>query len=204
MYGFPRLMKRVEVKPADGDLVSALVGDLEAFTGPDAEQEDDITLVVVRRTNSAAESADAFESPAALDSFTVASEEGNERSAIDQVVSAVAELDLEPAQLERLKTAVGETVMNAIEHGNQNREELLVEVAVLATQHAVMVRVTDHGGGEPIPEVETPDIDAKLAGEQTPRGWGLFLIGQMVDDVRTESVDGTHTVELVMNRKGQV
>jgi serine phosphatase RsbU (regulator of sigma subunit)/anti-sigma regulatory factor (Ser/Thr protein kinase) len=204
MYGFPRLMKRVEVKPADGDLVSALVGDLEAFTGPDAEQEDDITLVVVRRTNSAAESADAFESPAALDSFTVASEEGNERSAIDQVVSAVADLDLEPAQLERLKTAVGETVMNAIEHGNQNREELLVEVAVLATQHAVMVRVTDHGGGEPIPEVETPDIDAKLAGEQTPRGWGLFLIGQMVDDVRTESVDGTHTVELVMNRKGQV
>jgi anti-sigma regulatory factor (Ser/Thr protein kinase) len=204
MYGFPRLMKRVAVKPADGDLVSALVGDLEVFTGPDAEQEDDITLVVVRRTNTAAESADAFEdAPEVLDSFSVVSEEGNERSAIDQVVAAVAELELEPAQLERLKTAVGETVMNAIEHGNQNRPELLVEVTVLATEHAVQVRVTDHGGGSPIPEVVTPDIDAKLAGEQTPRGWGLFLIGQMVDDVRTESVDGTHTVELVMNRKGR-
>ncbi len=78
------------------------------------------------------------------------------------------------AQLERLKTAVGETVMNAIEHGNENRPELTVDVAVMATDHAVKVRVTDHGGGKPIPEMVTPDLDAKLAGEQTPRGWGSF------------------------------
>ncbi len=204
MYGFPRLIGQVAVKPADGDVVSALVGALEKFTGPDAEQEDDITLVVVRRTVSAAQSADAFDgTPALLGTFSVASEEGNERAAIEQVVAAVTDMGLEPAQLERLKTAVGETVMNAIEHGNENRPELMVDVTVMASEHAVMVRVTDHGGGKPIPEIVTPDIDAKLAGEQTPRGWGLFLIGQMVDDMRTESVDGVHTVELVMNRKGQ-
>ena len=205
MYGFPRLMGRVAVKPHDGDVVSALVGDLEKFTGAEAEQEDDITLVVVKRTAYAEDSAGAFDdaSTTQLDSFSLASEEGNERAAIDRVAAAVGDLGLEVAQLERLKTAVGETVMNAIEHGNENRPELTVDVAVMATDHAVKVRVTDHGGGKPIPGVVTPDLDAKLAGEQTPRGWGLFLIGQMVDDVRTESVDGTHTVELVMNRKGQ-
>ena len=39
---------------------------------------------------------------------------------------------------------------------------------------------------------------AQLAGLQRPRGWGLFLITNMVDDVR-ESTDGhRHLVELVM------
>ncbi len=206
MYGFPRLMGRVGVKPKDGDVVSALVADLEQFTGPDAEQEDDITLVVVKRTSSAQDSASAFgEStvPVVLGTFNFASEEGNERAAIERVMEVVSDLGLEVGQSERLKTAVGETVMNAIEHGNENRPELMVDVVVVATDHTVNVRVTDHGGGKAIPEVETPNLEAKLAGEQTPRGWGLFLIGQMVDDLRTESVDGTHTVELVMNRKGR-
>ncbi|MDP9494700.1 MAG: SpoIIE family protein phosphatase [Actinomycetota bacterium] len=205
MYGFHRLMGQVGVKPRDGDVVSALVGNLEQFTGSDAEQEDDITLVVVKRTSSAQDSASAFgdPGPVVLGTFSLRSEEGNERAAIEQVMEAVSELGLEFAQVERLKTAVGETVMNAIEHGNENRPELMVDVVVVATDQTVEVRVTDHGGGKAIPEVETPDLEAKLAGEQTPRGWGLFLIGQMVDDLRTESVDGTHTVELVMNRKGR-
>jgi anti-sigma regulatory factor (Ser/Thr protein kinase) len=99
-------------------------------------------------------------------------------------------------------TAVGETVMNAIEHGNENRPELDVDVVVSASGRAVSVRVTDHGGAKVIPDVETPDIEAKIAGEQTPRGWGLFLIEQMVDEVRSESDASAHTVELVMNREG--
>ena len=53
----------------------------------------------------------------------MASEEGNERLAIDQVAEAVAGLGLDGARLERLKTAVGEATMNAIEHGNSNRPE---------------------------------------------------------------------------------
>ena len=35
-----------------------------------------------------------------------------------------------------------------------------------------------------IPEAEAPDLEAKLEGLQKPRGWGLFLIQNMVDDVR--------------------
>ena len=45
-------------------------------------------------------------------------------------------------------------------------------------------------------------IEAKLAGTQTPRGWGLFLIEQMVDEVKTARENGHHIVELVMNREG--
>jgi serine phosphatase RsbU (regulator of sigma subunit)/anti-sigma regulatory factor (Ser/Thr protein kinase) len=204
MYGFGRLMGRVAIKPSNDDMVAALVGDLENFTGEGADQEDDITLVVIRRTASAKESAQTFSAEEAevLAKFSVPSEEGNERIAISRVTEAVGNLGMEVSRLERLKTAVGETVMNAIEHGNDNRAEIPVEIEVRATVASVTVRVSDQGGDKTIPDAQTPDIEAKLAGEQTPRGWGLFLIGQMVDEINTESHDKVHTVELVMNREG--
>ena len=61
------------------------------------------------------------------------------------------------------------------------------------------VTITDQGGGQFVREAETPDIDAKLAGLQSPRGWGLFLIQNMVDEMRVTSDDLHHTVELIMN-----
>jgi serine phosphatase RsbU (regulator of sigma subunit)/anti-sigma regulatory factor (Ser/Thr protein kinase) len=200
MYGFGRLMDRVR-DCVDGDLVNHLVADLEVWTGADAEQEDDITLVVVRRTASAVESAAAFDEEV-LTTFTVPSLEGNERTAISRVEEVVAPLGLEQAQLDRLKTAVGETVMNAIEHGNEYDASLDVGVEVLATAAQLRVRVTDDGGDKMIPEAATPDLEAKLAGEQTPRGWGLFLIGQMVDEVNRWRDGDKHVVELVVNREG--
>jgi anti-sigma regulatory factor (Ser/Thr protein kinase) len=51
-------------------------------------------------------------------------------------------------------------------------------------------------------EAEVPDLDAKLAGAQSPRGWGLFLMRELVDEVRTRDSVGGHTVELVLHRHG--
>lgn len=205
MYGFARLLGQVAAPTVDGDVVGALVADVERHTGSEAEQEDDITLVVVKRTASAETSARAFDPPAntttTLARFNVASEEGNERVAISKVVEAVADAGLSSAILERLKTAVGETVMNAIEHGNHYRDDLEVAVEVASTPTGVAVRVTDHGGDQAIPEAEVPDIEAKLSGAQSPRGWGLFLIGELVDEMNTTTADGLHTIELIMNRE---
>jgi len=53
-------------------------------------------------------------------------------------------------------------------------------------------------GEEPI----SAELQAKLAGLQKPRGWGLFLIKKMVDDVRVTSDERHHTVELVMRLGG--
>ena len=93
--------------------------------------------------------------------------------------------------------------MNAIEHGNQNRPELSVGVRVSASEADLSVRITDHGGGRDIPEAETPDLDAKLEGKQTPRGWGLFLIKNMVDEMHVSSDDTHHTIELVLHLEGE-
>jgi anti-sigma regulatory factor (Ser/Thr protein kinase) len=97
---------------------------------------------------------------------------------------------------------VAEATMNAIEHGNKKRPELPVFIQVLASPRALAVRISDHGGGGPIPHAEPPDLYAKLAGQQSPRGWGLFLIEKMVDEVHVSSDEAHHTLELILYLEG--
>jgi len=202
MFGFPRLAKLVGDSEGGEALIDVLLGELAGFTGPDWEQEDDITLVTLQRTGAGAASAAAATLAGAghvLAEFEVPSAPGNERAVIDRVVEAVAGLGLPGPRLERLKTAVGEATMNAIEHGNHNRPELPVGVRVTVSEPTLSVRITDQGGDDPIPKPHTPDLEAKLAGLQTPRGWGLFLIRNMVDELRTGSDGDHHVVELVLH-----
>ena len=64
------------------------------------------------------------------------------------------------------------------------------------------MQVTDRGERVALPEPETPDLEAKLAGEQRPRGWGLFLIEKLVDEARVTGGAGNHTLELVLRLGG--
>ena len=86
-----------------------------------------------------------------------------------------------------------------MEHGNQYQEDVPVEIQVLTASDRLYVRIKDHGIGTSIPESTQPDLTAKLAGEQTPRGWGLFLIKNMVDEMNTTQDETHHTIELVLN-----
>ena len=72
--------------------------------------------------------------------FAVASEPGNERMALARVAEAVAGHGLPAARLERLKTAVAEATMNAIEHGNQGRPEIPVDVEVIEDGDDIVFR----------------------------------------------------------------
>ena len=138
-----------------------------------------------------------------LAQFDIASEPGNERSAMAKVEDVVRDLFGDPSRLEKLKTAVAEAVMNAMEHGNRYNSDLPVEVEVSTSNKTLSVYITDHGGDLPIVDPGTPDIEAKLAGEQSPRGWGLFLIKNLVDDMRVTADESHHTVELVMDFEGE-
>jgi anti-sigma regulatory factor (Ser/Thr protein kinase) len=118
------------------------------------------------------------------------------------VGETVRGLGLPTSRLEKLKTAVGEATMNAMEHGNKYQEDLPVHIRLEATDERLSVFITDQGGGHVIPEDTTPDLEAKLDGLQSPRGWGLFLIKNMVDDLKVTTDDRHHTVELVLRLKG--
>ena len=55
MYGFPRLRDEMTVDDAGSELLDRLLDTLHRFTGPDWEQEDDITLVTLRRASGVAD-----------------------------------------------------------------------------------------------------------------------------------------------------
>jgi anti-sigma regulatory factor (Ser/Thr protein kinase) len=139
--------------------------------------------------------------PRRLDAFAVASEPGNERLAITRVAASLSSAGLPAGRLERLKTAVAEATMNAIEHGNGNHAEIPVDVEVIQHGDEITVAISDQGGGpnaDPVAGAEEPDLAKKLDGAQSPRGWGLFLIRNMVDAMEVTTDGQRHTVWLTM------
>ena len=73
---------------------------------------------------------------------------------------------------------------------------------MLASKAAIAVHITDQGGNEPIPDPITPDLEVKLVGRQSERGWGLFLIKNLVDEMNVTSGTAQHTIELILHLEG--
>ncbi len=137
-----------------------------------------------------------------LAAWAVPSEPGNERLATRQVAAVVEAQQVPARRLERLKTAVAEATMNAMEHGNHFQGDVPVTIRVLTSAAALAVWITDQGGRQARPDPLAPDLEAKLAGLQTPRGWGLFLIEHLVDEMHVRSTGTEHTVELILYSPG--
>jgi serine phosphatase RsbU (regulator of sigma subunit)/anti-sigma regulatory factor (Ser/Thr protein kinase) len=201
MYGFPRLKETVARSGGSQDLIDAVLGDLAQFTGAATEQEDDITMVAIQRSGGEPPAAAASNGRVLID-FELPSEPGAEREAMKRVAAAVEGLGLEGTKLDRLGTAVAEATMNAMEHGNEYRADRPVSIRVTQSADRLVISVSDAGEGGEIRPAEAPDIEAKLEGRQTPRGWGLFLIEEMVDEVRMRSEGHGHTLELTVRLEG--
>jgi serine/threonine-protein kinase RsbW len=193
------------------ETADSLLAELTPFTGEKRGQEDDIVPLTSERSKAGVTDRESTLRPDArgrngnrriLADFTLPSEPGNEHLAMEKVAGAIEELRPSEEGLERLKTAVAEATMNAMEHGNHYRSEVPVEVQVEVADRDLMVRITDRGSGPPPQEAgDVPDLEAKLGGEQTPRGWGLFLIERMVDEVRVSGNSEHHTIELLIRRE---
>jgi anti-sigma regulatory factor (Ser/Thr protein kinase) len=135
----------------------------------------------------------------------IASEPGNERLSVERVREAARILNLPAERLASLETAVAEAVMNAMEHGNHYLPDKPVTLRVRVSETAISVIIGDEGTrpfslGSLISSQEEPDLEAKLAGLQSPRGWGLFLIKNLVDDMHVVQDQDHHSIELVMHR----
>lgn len=200
MYGFGRLKSQLADQDDGGEAIPMVMRSWQDFTGEGHIQEDDITLVTLRYS-----SGDSGEAVAQgwnmVTAFELSSQPGEERQASQLVLEALAPFGLADTQKQRLGTAVAEATMNAMEHGNQYQEDLPVQIEVLHRQSAVAVRIRDFGKNPINSAPVEPDIDAKVAGMQSPRGWGLFLIKNMVDEMNVRQDENHHTIELIVNQK---
>lgn len=114
---------------------------------------------------------------------------GSERLALHRVTEAVRELYLPAVHLERLKMAVAEAALNAIEHGSRSRLDLPLVIRVQVSAKALQDCVNEPANPE-------------LADRSLLRGWSFFLIEKMMDDLRLSDTDAHHTIELFLYLEG--
>jgi serine/threonine-protein kinase RsbW len=112
---------------------------------------------------------------------------GFERIAMDCSASLAKIVGFVQERIDDLKTAVSEACLNAMEHGNKGRPDARVIVTMKYDDHTFSVSVMDEGQGI-IEFPEEPDIEKKLEDLESPRGLGMFLIRQLVDQVEFNRV----------------
>lgn len=133
--------------------------------------------------------------------LAVPSRSGFERVAMDAAAAVAKLMGFSEDRIEDLKTAVEEACMNAIEHGNREDDEVKVLVELIADDSKLQVDIHDRGSGLR-GAIQKPDIDAKMARKQTSRGWGLFLIQKLMDEVEFDWNPETGNVtRMVINLK---
>ncbi len=123
---------------------------------------------------------------------------GYEKLAMDFAASAARMLRFSESRIEDLKTAVSEACINAIEHGNKLDASIKVGISLAVEGSELRVEVHDEDG-HMTEHVQTPNIEAKIERKDAPRGWGIFLIKNLVDEVQFESrPEGGNIVKMVI------
>ena len=113
---------------------------------------------------------------------------GSEKTAIDKAVTIAKKMGFSDDRIEDLKTAVAEACINAIEHGNKFDLNTKVGVTLASDDTALEVIVHDEGNG--IDQKKIPGDRKDQDGFPLRRGYGMFLIKNLVNEMSFESKPG--------------
>ncbi len=123
---------------------------------------------------------------------------GSAQVAMDFTAKAATNMGLADERIEDLKTAVSEACLNAIEHGH--KMDASMKVGIILNVEEMNLHVTVQDVGDEIGPVETPNIDDKVEGRSDRRGWGIFLIKNLVDEVNFETTpEGGNLVRMIIH-----
>ena len=120
------------------------------------------------------------------------SRRGYERIAMAAAAAIGKDMGMPIVRVEDLSTALSEAILNAMEHGNEMNEKLQVTVTFSLAADKLSVEISDQGKGF-LPPREAPRIEEAMSGNAAARGWGWFLMEQLVDRVEMVPVLGGGT-----------
>jgi len=102
---------------------------------------------------------------------------------VNKVVALTQELHGETGKEHEIALALTEALANAVKHGSKNDPALKVQCQVLAEGPTLTIIVRDSGPGFDPSSVANP---LESAGLTADHGRGLYMIRQLVDEVRFE------------------
>ena len=126
---------------------------------------------------------------------------GAEKEAIKKSVAIAEKLGFAKDRIEDLKTALAEACINAIEHGNKFDQKKKVKVTLAADDNSLQVIVYDEGDG--IDPNKIPKIRVRDDGLPCRRGYGVFLISNLMNEFHFEKNPGKgNNVKMLMHLSG--
>ena len=91
--------------------------------------------------------------------------------------------------------SVDEILTNTISYGYEDDKTHRIELLVRRENGALVVVIVDDSVAFDVTATTQPELDAPLS-ERIPGGLGLFLVHQMMDDVKYRRQDGRNIVTL--------
>ena len=113
---------------------------------------------------------------------------GSEKEAIKKAVNIAEKMGFTKDRIEDLKTALAEACINAIEHGNKFDQNTKVGITFTADDSSLQVEVHDTGNG--IDPDKIPKVRVGENGLPKRRGYGVFLISNLVNEFSFENEPG--------------
>ncbi len=170
-FGEQRVTELVEANhqlPA-AELSALLLQTVRSFAAG-SSQEDDITVVLVKRTGLTEATRRAFpRDMAAIEAITVFTAEVFDREQIDASLRYAIDFTIE------------ELFTNIVKYSKVGGSD--VEIAIAKIDDGVEVSLTDHGV-DPFDVTQAPDVDVSRPIERrAPGGLGLHLVRRMVDSI---------------------
>jgi len=104
-------------------------------------------------------------------------------------------LGMVPEDIEAAALATVEACLNAMEHGGNTEVLVRVDAVDLDGERFLQSEVEDHGVGFD-PDSMSSAGSSRVHGCVAKRGWGLTLIGELMDDVDVRSRPGMTVVRM--------
>jgi serine/threonine-protein kinase RsbW len=122
---------------------------------------------------------------------------GYEKIAMECAASMAKKMGFSEDRIEDLKTAVAEACLNAMEHGNKMDTSTKVGITLTVEESRLQVTVKDEGKG--VGEIVSPSIESKIEGKDKTRGWGIYLIKSLMNEVKFEpSPEGGNVIKMII------
>ena len=119
---------------------------------------------------------------------------GAVRSVVRAFLEECLAVRLPEEQIDAIQMALQEACINAVRHAHAKDPSKPLVVGLRAGPGSLEIEVEDFGPGIPPPERQPPPPDP-----ENPRegGYGLFIMRQTMDEVRSERRGGKHVLVLV-------
>ncbi|MCA9743555.1 MAG: ATP-binding protein [Deferribacteres bacterium] len=107
---------------------------------------------------------------------------GYEKIAMNAAAELAEIAGIPPDRSQDLCTATAEACINAMQHGNKMSPTTSVDILYYLKDNTLEIEIYDHGAGIQ-KHPPKPVLERKLSKKDAPRGWGIFLIENLVDQV---------------------